>query len=272
MFYFVLLWFDFVFSTAATSTSHLSPFMSRLPRPASLCALYHPPPQMRYQHALAAISEVEGRGVVKGEVYRVRVLKVVDFGAYVTLPNGMPAMLHISELSHEKIREVRDVISEGEEFDVMCKGRDSKGFVQLSLKVMQPGPDGQQGGQDGAAAGGPQHSRGPAESGQGSTSVADAAAAAGAGAPTGSLQDRLAATMAAISSGSSSSSGTSKRANPQHHSSRQTGVAGSSGSSSKLRQAPRAMTWRPPPAPQEQQQQGQAQGQGQHESGKAEEQ
>lgn len=271
MFYVVLLWFNLIFSTAATSTSHLSPFTSRLPRPASLCALYHPPPQMRYQHALAAISEVEGRGVVKGEVYRVRVLKVVDFGAYVTLPNGMPAMLHISELSHEKIREVRDVISEGEEFDVMCKGRDSKGFVQLSLKAMQPGPDGQQGGQDGAAAG-PQHSRGPAESGQGSTSVANAAAAAGACAPTGSLQDRLAAAMAAISSGSSSSSssGTSKRANPQHHSSRQTGVAGSSGSSSKLRQAPRAMTWRPPPAPQEQQQQGQAQGQ--HESGKAEEQ
>jgi predicted RNA-binding protein with RPS1 domain len=221
---------------------------------------------MRYQHALAAISEVEGRGVVKGEVYRVRVLKVVDFGAYVTLPNGMPAMLHISELSHEKIREVRDVISEGEEFDVMCKGRDSKGFVQLSLKAMQPGPDGQQGGQDGAAAGGAQHSRGPAEAIQGSTFVADAAAAAAAGAPTGSLQDRLAAAMAAISS----SSGTSRRANPQQHSSRQTGVAGSSGSSNKLRQAPRAMTWRPPPEQQEQQQQGQAQGQ--QESGKAQEQ
>jgi predicted RNA-binding protein with RPS1 domain len=171
--------------------------------PRLIVRIYHPPPQMRYQHALAAISEVEGRGVVKGEVYRVRVLKVVDFSAYVTLPNGMPAMLHISELCpalNEKIREVRDVISEGQEF-VMCKGRNSKGFVQLSLKAMQQGPDDQEG-QDRAAAGGSQKSRGPAEGGQGSTIVADAAAAAGA--PTGSLQDRLAAAVAAASAVSAS--------------------------------------------------------------------
>jgi predicted RNA-binding protein with RPS1 domain len=84
-------------------------------------------------------------------VYHVRVIKVVDFGAYVSLPNGLPALLHISELSHEKIREVRDVVAEGQEFDVVCKGRDSKGFVQLSLKDMLPLPEGQQ--DKGAAAG-----------------------------------------------------------------------------------------------------------------------
>jgi predicted RNA-binding protein with RPS1 domain len=107
--------------------------------------------QMRYQHALSAVQEVEGRGVVQGEIYRVRVLKVVDFGAYVSLPNGLPALLHISELSHEKIREVRDVVAEGQEFDVVCKGRDSKGFVQLSLKDLLSPPEGQQ--DKGAAAG-----------------------------------------------------------------------------------------------------------------------
>ena len=52
-------------------------------------------PQLRYQHALASIAEVEGRGVVEGQVYRVRVLQVLDYGAYVALPNGLPAMLHI---------------------------------------------------------------------------------------------------------------------------------------------------------------------------------
>jgi predicted RNA-binding protein with RPS1 domain len=133
--------------------------------------------QMRYQHALAAVQEVEGRNVVAGEVYRVRVLKVVDFGAYVALPNGLPALLHISELSHEKIREVRDVVAEGQEFDVLCKGRDAKGFVQLSLKDLLPKPakegeEGEEGGEGG----------GPSTAGGGSLREAAAAAAAAAAA------------------------------------------------------------------------------------------
>jgi predicted RNA-binding protein with RPS1 domain len=106
---------------------------------------------MRFQHALAAVQEVEGRGVVAGQVYRVRVLKVVDFGAYVALPNGLPALLHISELCHERIREVRDVVAEGQEFDVVCKGRDAKGFVLLSRKDMTPAPEAAAGGDDAAA-------------------------------------------------------------------------------------------------------------------------
>lgn len=98
------------------------------------------PTQHQYQHALAAIQEVEGRGVQAGEVYKVRVLRVVDFGAYVSLPNGLPALLHISEVSHEKIREMRDVMTEGDEFEVVCKGRDTKGFVRLSRKDLLPHP------------------------------------------------------------------------------------------------------------------------------------
>ncbi|KAF6254394.1 hypothetical protein COO60DRAFT_322563 [Scenedesmus sp. NREL 46B-D3] len=100
------------------------------------------PTLLQYQHAVAAVQEVEGRGLQAGHVYRVRVLRVVDFGAYVALPNGLPALLHISELSHSKIKEVREVVKEGDELDVLCKGRDAKGFVRLSRKDLLKNPDG----------------------------------------------------------------------------------------------------------------------------------
>eukprot|EP00879_Flechtneria_rotunda_P008695 GHRR01009108.1.p1 GENE.GHRR01009108.1~~GHRR01009108.1.p1 ORF type:complete len:463 (+),score=236.49 GHRR01009108.1:91-1389(+) len=110
------------------------------------------PTEMQYRHAVAAVQEVEGKGVRAGEVYRVKVLRVVDFGAYVALPNGLPALLHVSELSHNKIREVKDVVQEGEEFDVLCKGRDAKGFVGLSRKALLPTPNVAEGGDGSAAA------------------------------------------------------------------------------------------------------------------------
>jgi predicted RNA-binding protein with RPS1 domain len=100
------------------------------------------PTQLQYQHAVAAVQEVEGRGLQAGQVYRVKVLRVVDFGAYVALPNGLPALLHISELSHSKIKEVREVVNEGDELDVLCKGRDAKGFVRLSRKDLLKNPEG----------------------------------------------------------------------------------------------------------------------------------
>ncbi|WIA37613.1 hypothetical protein OEZ86_014515 [Tetradesmus obliquus] len=100
------------------------------------------PTQLQYEHAVAAVEEVEGRGLQAGHIYRVQVLRVVDFGAYVALPNGLPALLHISELSHSKIKEVREVVTEGDELDVLCKGRDAKGFVRLSRKDLLKNPEG----------------------------------------------------------------------------------------------------------------------------------
>ncbi|WIA17409.1 hypothetical protein OEZ85_014265 [Tetradesmus obliquus] len=100
------------------------------------------PTQLQYEHAVAAVEEVEGRGLQAGHIYRVKVLRVVDFGAYVALPNGLPALLHISELSHSKIKEVREVVTEGDELDVLCKGRNAKGFVRLSHKDLLKNPEG----------------------------------------------------------------------------------------------------------------------------------
>ena len=80
-----------------------------------------------------------------------KVLQLKDYGAYVQLPNGMPALLHISAIAHERIKEVSDVLSVGQEFDVMCMGRDTKGIIQLSRKAVLPKPD-EAGGGEGAGA------------------------------------------------------------------------------------------------------------------------
>lgn len=42
--------------------------------------------------------------VQEGEVYSVKVVKLVDYGAFVELPNGFQALLHISEISHDRVR------------------------------------------------------------------------------------------------------------------------------------------------------------------------
>lgn len=49
--------------------------------------------------------------------------KVSDYGAHVQLPNGMPALVHISQWAHHRVRDIHEVASEGMEVDVLCKVR-----------------------------------------------------------------------------------------------------------------------------------------------------
>jgi predicted RNA-binding protein with RPS1 domain len=42
--------------------------------------------------------------VQEGSVHKVRVVKLMDYGAFVELPNGFQALLHVSELEHERVR------------------------------------------------------------------------------------------------------------------------------------------------------------------------
>jgi predicted RNA-binding protein with RPS1 domain len=81
----------------------------------------------------------------------VKVLQLKDYGAYVQLPNGMPALLHISAISHERIKEVKDVLAVGQEFDVMCMGRDTKGIIELSRKALLEKPPVEKGKEAGGA-------------------------------------------------------------------------------------------------------------------------
>ena len=49
--------------------------------------------------------ELCAAGAQEGAVYRVRVVRLMDYGAFVELPNGFQALLHISELAHHRVRE-----------------------------------------------------------------------------------------------------------------------------------------------------------------------
>lgn len=64
----------------------------------------------------------------------------MDFGAFVELPSGFQTLLHISELSHARIRAIEEVLYEGQEIKVKCLGRDPKGNVRISRKALQPIP------------------------------------------------------------------------------------------------------------------------------------
>lgn len=74
------------------------------------------------------------------QILTVKVVSLKDFGAFVELPNGMQALLHVSELSHGKIRALEDHVREGESFEVMCIGKDNKGLLKLSRKSLLPAP------------------------------------------------------------------------------------------------------------------------------------
>lgn len=98
------------------------------------------PTQAQYNQAETAILDVQGANIREGEVYTVRVVRIMDFGAFVELPSGFQTLLHISEISHMRIRAIEDVLHEGQELKVKCLGRDPKGNVRISRKALQPIP------------------------------------------------------------------------------------------------------------------------------------
>jgi polyribonucleotide nucleotidyltransferase len=70
-----------------------------------------------------------------GRVYSGKVAKIMDFGAFVDFPTGESGLVHISQLSNERVQNVRDVVKEGDEIIVKVIGIDSKtGKIRLSRK------------------------------------------------------------------------------------------------------------------------------------------
>ena len=69
-----------------------------------------------------------------GVVYRGKVVKIVDFGAFVNFMGARDGLVHISELAPERVNTVNDVISEGDQVYVKCIGIDDRGKVKLSMK------------------------------------------------------------------------------------------------------------------------------------------
>ncbi|MBO7086339.1 MAG: polyribonucleotide nucleotidyltransferase [Bacilli bacterium] len=70
------------------------------------------------------------------QIYTGKVVKIVDFGAFVELWPGCEGMVHISELANERVKAVKDVLAEGDEIVVKVIGIDEKtGKIKLSRKA-----------------------------------------------------------------------------------------------------------------------------------------
>src|SRR3546814_11210748 len=68
-----------------------------------------------------------------GKSYDGKVVKVVDFGAFVNFLGPRDGLVHISELAPERVNTVTDVVKEGDAVKVKCIGMD-RGKVKLSMK------------------------------------------------------------------------------------------------------------------------------------------
>ena len=69
-----------------------------------------------------------------GKIYEGKVVKVVDFGAFVNFMGKKDGLVHISALSQERVEKVSDVINEGDQVKVKVIGFDKRGKVRLSMK------------------------------------------------------------------------------------------------------------------------------------------
>jgi polyribonucleotide nucleotidyltransferase len=70
------------------------------------------------------------------QVYLGKVVKIMDFGAFVEILPGTDGLVHISQLAHERVQKVSDVVNEGDEILVKVLGIDKQGKIRLSRKAV----------------------------------------------------------------------------------------------------------------------------------------
>ena len=96
-----------------------------------------------------------------GGIYTGKVVRLMNFGAFVEILPGKDGLVHISELSNERVESVEDVVHVGDEITVMVREIDSMGRINLSRRALLQGP-----GTDGDSTPRPAESRPPQDSGR----------------------------------------------------------------------------------------------------------
>ncbi|MDP7344442.1 MAG: S1 RNA-binding domain-containing protein, partial [Alphaproteobacteria bacterium] len=71
-----------------------------------------------------------------GEIYDGKVVKIMDFGAFVNFIGKRDGLVHISEVAPNRIGAVSDVLKEGDQVKVKVLGIDNRGKIKLSMKVV----------------------------------------------------------------------------------------------------------------------------------------
>jgi polyribonucleotide nucleotidyltransferase len=78
------------------------------------------------------------------KTYMGKVQRITDFGAFVEIMPGVDGLLHVSEIAHYRVKEVRDELKEGDQVMVKVINIDPSGKVRLSRKALLPVPEGGQ--------------------------------------------------------------------------------------------------------------------------------
>jgi polyribonucleotide nucleotidyltransferase len=76
-----------------------------------------------------------------GRVYEGTVARIVDFGAFVTILPGKDGLVHISQISNERVQSVSDYLKEGQQVRVKVLDVDQRGRIKLSIKEVEEGEE-----------------------------------------------------------------------------------------------------------------------------------
>ncbi|WP_250655148.1 polyribonucleotide nucleotidyltransferase [Alkalimarinus coralli] len=90
--------------------------------------------------AIHRINEITAEAEV-GSVYEGKVERIVDFGAFVNILPGKDGLVHISQISQERIENVKDVLSEGQMVKVKVLDVDARGRIKLTMKGLEEGAE-----------------------------------------------------------------------------------------------------------------------------------
>ncbi len=71
-----------------------------------------------------------------GQVFDGKVARIMDFGAFVTIAPGKDGLVHVSQISHERVEKVSDKLSEGDTVKVKVLEVDKQGRIRLSMKAL----------------------------------------------------------------------------------------------------------------------------------------
>ena len=90
------------------------------------------------QAAKARIEQITS-DVEPGRIYEGKVAKIMDFGAFVTIAPGKDGLVHVSQISNERVEKVSDKLKEGETVKVKVLEVDKQGRIRLSMKAVEEG-------------------------------------------------------------------------------------------------------------------------------------
>ena len=90
------------------------------------------------QAAKARIEQITS-DVEPGRIYEGKVAKIMDFGAFVTILPGKDGLVHVSQISNERVEKVSDVLKEGDVVKVKVLEVDKQGRIRLSMKAVAEG-------------------------------------------------------------------------------------------------------------------------------------